>query len=99
MTKPITPAEVSEYREKSIPNYVFEAFNTFIARNPNIVNRDQVISEIIRLSKWNCSREEIFEKHWLDIEDIYERYGWNVQYVKPGYDENFDPYFEFKPKR
>lgn len=98
MTKPITPEEVSKVREQCIPDYVFEAFNTYIAHNPNDVNQDKVISEIVRLSNWNYSREQILENRWLDIEDIYGQYGWNVRYVKPSYDENFDPYFVFTPK-
>lgn len=41
------------------------------------------------------SRQFIFDKHWLDIEDTYRKAGWNVEYDKPGYCENYDAYFVF----
>jgi hypothetical protein len=32
---------------------------------------------------------------WLDIEDIFEKAGWIVQYDSPGYNESYDGFFIF----
>lgn len=98
MTKPFTPEDAAKARRQNIPDYVFEAFNTLITHNPKQVNQSDVIDEIARLSNWSVSRSQIFENKWLDIEDIYEKYGWNVVYNKPAYNETFDAYFIFTPK-
>lgn len=46
------------------------------------------------------TKDEIFDNHWLDIEDIYREQGWKVKYDKPGYnEESFKPYFEFSVKK
>lgn len=43
-------------------------------------------------------KDEIFKKHWLDVEPIYEKAGWKVEYDKPGYNESGDAYFRLKEK-
>ena len=30
---------------------------------------------------------------------LFEEAGWNVQYDKPGYNENYDAYFKFTEKK
>ena len=40
-------------------------------------------------------RKEIYDKNWLDVEDVYESAGWKVEYDKPGYNENYEPTFTF----
>jgi hypothetical protein len=44
------------------------------------------------------SHSEIFDNHWLDVEDIYRRVGWDVKYDKPGYNETYSATFTFKKK-
>lgn len=39
-----------------------------------------------------------FDQGWMDFEPIYEAQGWKVQYDKPGWDETYDAFFEFKEK-
>jgi hypothetical protein len=40
----------------------------------------------------------IFDKHYLDVEDIYRGVGWIVEYDRPGYSEGYEPYFTFRKK-
>lgn len=44
-------------------------------------------------------KKRIFDENWLDIELIYEQFGWKVKYDKPGWDEDYDPFFEFSKKK
>lgn len=41
------------------------------------------------------ARTQIFEEHWLDVEPLYERYGWKVTYDKPAYNETYEANFTF----
>lgn len=98
MTKPITPAEARK-TAPPIPPAVFEVINTFIAQGAGIrpvtVRQKDIVEELV---KRGLSRDEIFEKHWLDVEGLYEAAGWKVEYDKPGYNETYDAYFVFTPK-
>lgn len=36
----------------------------------------------------SVTRRQIFERHWLDVEDAYREAGWGVTYEKPSYNED-----------
>lgn len=97
--KPLKPEEVFDRKLEDIPDAVLEAFNELIARgsgghqNYSVVRQTEVVELIV--SK-GIDRKEIFEKGWLDIEEIYRRYGWSVMYDKPGYNETYEPTFTFR---
>lgn len=90
---PIRPENVVFEKERSTPNEVFEAFNELIVQEwdgicANIL-QDTVVSVIIE--KFNkagflnkdgepINRKEIFERRWLEIEDIYRKAGWRVEH-------------------
>ena len=97
--KALSPGEVLKARKVMIPDIVFEIFNELITEKFNgsyaYVGQDAVIDRIVKAGH---SRDTIFEKHWLDIEDIYREQGWNVSYDKPGYCESYEPTFEFSKK-
>ena len=42
------------------------------------------------------NRNEIFNKGWLNIEEVYRSAGWKVNYDKPAYNESYDAYFTFE---
>jgi len=44
----------------------------------------------------NRLKRNLFDKHYLDIEDIYREEGWIIIYDKPGYNESYDATFTFK---
>lgn len=98
--RPLNPKEILEKRIADIPDAVLEAFNELIAKNFNgayaIVRQNEVVKLLVE--KKGINKNEIFENHWLDVEDLYRKAGWKVEYDKPGYNETYDAYFEFRPR-
>ena len=96
---PISPNEITKIREGLIPNVVFETFNKLIAKNFSgsqaTVYQEAVMTLLV---EHGLSRSDIFDNHWLDVEDSYRKTGWAVEYDKPGYNENYKAYFIFKKK-
>lgn len=105
MTKPIEPSEVADKKAEGIPSFVIEAFNQLIAKNYNSgsakVTQTEAVNKIVELSGTNEKeiRGKIFENHWLDVEDIYRKAGWTVEFDKAGYCENYDSFFIFGKRR
>lgn len=100
--KPITPEEVLKVKSESIPDAVFEAFNELIAENYNgsssTVKQNKVVALILKkLNDTDPGHNfaEVLRRHWLDVEDIYRKAGWSVEYNNPAPDENYEAYFEF----
>ena len=100
MTKPITPAEVGKHQATIIPAVVFEVVNTLIASNfmngSATVKQDSIVDGILIAS--DITRNEIFQKGYLNFEEAYREAGWEVEYDKPGYNESYSAYFEFTKK-
>ena len=100
--KPVSPNEVVQ---GGFPDFVLESFNLLIAQNfcgsSAKVEQEQVIDRILALANWgsgfNVNRKEIFDNGWLNIEEIYRKEGWQVEYFKPCYrgGDNFKAYFKF----
>jgi len=98
--KAISPREVVKYRKESIPNVVLEAFNALIKEKFNVYSAVVFQDDIVEiLEEKGFARNDIYDRHWLDVEDIYREKGWNVKYDKPGYCEDYRAYFEFKAKK
>lgn len=98
--KAITPTEATRIVEwREFPDFVVEAFNSCIKdallRGLHEVNQEEVIMRMMSLNP-ELKRQEIFDKHYLDVENYYQRAGWTVQYHKPAYWEAWEPYWEFK---
>lgn len=94
--KPISPQEVAETKLAVIPNEVIQVVNALIAES--FVNgRATVLQKDIveGLLAAGLKRNEIFKRHWLDFEAIYQDAGWKVEYDKPAYNESYDAYFKF----
>lgn len=100
MARPIKPSEVPDAKASRMPDGVFEAFNELIVENWSDgqarVSQKDAVERIA--DKVRCTREEVYSKNWLDVEDIYRKAGWLVKYDKPGYNETFAAYFVFKKK-
>lgn len=98
MIKPISPKEA--IKKKVFPDEVIAAFNKMILENlkkdRSVVKVDEVVNEIVSTS--NFKRNELFDKGYLDIEALYRKEGWSVEYNSPDRDENFDSYFVFESK-
>ncbi len=106
MVKPIRPSEVVDAKEVSIPDEVIIAFNKLIVENWKtsynyaVVQQDDVVAVITEDMKLNdMNSQMIFSKNWLDVEGIYRKAGWDVEFYKPGYNETGNSYFRFSKKK
>lgn len=100
MIEPIKPEEIAEAKAKYFPDFVIESVNALIAGcytngRANIKQKD-IIAEIIK--RGSITRDEIFDKGYLNFEEIYRSAGWSVNYDKPAYNESYDANFTFKKK-
>lgn len=62
------------------------------------VMQDDVIDRILTKLP-DATREQLFERGWLDVEEAYRRKGWTVEYDKPGFNESYRASFTFSPRR
>lgn len=101
MIKPFTPDEAKGGKVTTLPPEVIEVFNHLLAERYSShieISQPEVVGLI--LSKMpNVKRQEIFDKNWLDVEEVYDQYGWDVDYDKPGYNETYEATWTFTKKR
>jgi len=99
MIEPIKPSEIVKAKRKALPDAVIETFNKMIARSWDgtmaTIRQDDIIAELISKEDFPYTRGDIFDNHFLDIEDVYRKAGWKVEYDKPGYCENYNAIFRF----
>jgi hypothetical protein len=99
--RPIRPEDVDAEKEKYFPDAIIKIFNREIASNwdgsISRVQQDDVIPLI--MVALGVNRDYVFEKGLLNVEPIYRECGWDVEYVKPGYDETYEPFFRFSKKK
>lgn len=100
--RPITPAEVVGLKRSSIPAAVFDGFNAMIASSWD--GREATFSmkdaeeAILALDK-SLKSDQLYDNGWMDVEPIYRREGWSVEFEKPGYCESGEAMFTFKKRR
>jgi hypothetical protein len=97
--KPIRPEEVRGEREIEIPEPVIDTFNALIRQNfrrgrDTIISAEDVVGVLVEKG---FDRGEILDKKWLDVEDIYGDFGWDVAYESP--DHSGLGHFTFTPSR
>jgi len=94
--KPITPADIGE---RVFPDQVILTWNELIKQN--FLNGRAVFSQTLVVHRLACSMcvgsDLVYRKGWLDIEELYKKAGWNVEYSKPGYNETGNATFKFTP--
>lgn len=106
--KPIKPEDIKP-KKPEIPDFVIEAFNELIQEKWNEkkgsakIKQEEAIEKITeKCSKdgeCGIERHEIFDNHYLDVEDLYRENGWDVKYFKqPYYETKEDHFFIFKKK-
>lgn len=107
---PLTPSEVHVQFTRDFDPYIIQAVNNLLVKkfSPGIrsliIKRDEVLTEYFRISPSDgrnqaIRRAELFENHQLDFEELFSKYGWIVKYDKPGWDETYEPFFEFVIKK
>lgn len=97
VTKPVSPDQIEDVKEKNFPDQVIESFNELLIKNFSggsaTIKQEDVVNLMITKG---LNKEEIFENNWLDIERIYRSQGWIVEYDKPGFNESYEAFFKFK---
>jgi len=101
LTSPITLDEAKTAKVNGIPHEVIESFNELITENlrgssAKFTQKD-VVARIKK--KMRVASEKIFDRGWLDVEPMFEREGWRVEYDKPAYNETYEATFEFSKRR
>lgn len=97
--KPFSPDEAKEAHVHSIPDEVIETVNQLLGEKFFSLNQTVIIYQgevIAAVVARGLSEKDLFDKHWLDFESVYEKQGWTVVYDKPGYNESYRPYWEFR---
>lgn len=93
MSEPIRPDQV----KKSLPGIVVDTVNALIQEawtgSAATFTQEAVVS---RLIGHGLSRADIHDKGWLDFESLYRAAGWNVEFDRPAYSENYPATFTFK---
>lgn len=99
--KPIRPSEVVNSKKDYLPDEVFEAFNELISKDfykgAATVKQPEVAALIAK--KLGITDAEVYKKHYLDVESVYEKAGWIVKYDRPGWNESGEAYFRFERKK
>ena len=97
--RPIKPEEVRARRIDFIPSIIFETINAMICEKFDgksaTLKQEDILNRVCNESS-GLTRQEIFDKHYLDIEPCYREQGWKVEYDKPGYNESYPATFTFK---
>lgn len=107
--EPITPEEaLRAHLTFVIPNEIIMAVNSLLTEKCGgsttsiTIKQEELIDRINEQADANRSafgRQELFEKHFLDFEPLFENTGWKVEYCKPSIDEDFEAYWTFESKR
>lgn len=91
------PIKPSDLPISNIPDDVIETFDYFIQENwtgkEALVYQKDILRALV--DKLQIESSEILNRRLLDVESLYKAVGWQVEYHKPMYDENFDAYFLF----
>lgn len=99
--KPFTPTEAQAKQQTSIPDEVIQAVNELLAENYDSVitlKQTTIALRAVRLAKRKFTSNQLFDNGWMNIEPIYRKYGWDVEYDKPGFNEEGEAFFRFTKK-
>ena len=99
--KPLKPLDVLAAKAEAIPDQVIEAFNHLIAENFRNSTSTFKLKEVKQEAAKRMGLEDTsqLKSTWFDVEDIYRKQGWKVEYDRPGYNETYDAYFRFTTPR
>lgn len=100
--KPISPKEIMGDLEEIIPPAIIQAVNNLLKKKYRgstvSIKQEEIVKEAIRIDS-SLTSAKIYDNKWMDFEPIFRKSGWIVSYDKPGWDENYDAFFQFKPKK
>lgn len=95
---PLKKEEVLVLKEETVPNEVIEVVNKLLVQNKNNANYIKITMEEVveELMKIGFKRNEVFDKGFLNFENIYRKQGWTVIFDKPSYNETYKAYYTFE---
>jgi hypothetical protein len=98
--KAITKEDLNKaISHREFPDYIIQAFNECITeskiKHSDRVGQNQVMDRVLKLNP-SITQAEVFKANLLDVEDYYRNAGWTVEYYKPPYYDDSEPYFTFK---
>lgn len=99
MTQPISPRTI----KKALPEEVIVAINKLLSEKITErgsylyakFNQNEAVAAILSAMP-NLSRQDVFDRGYLDFEFVYREAGWVVHFDKPGYNESYEGYWEFE---
>jgi len=98
MSGPMRPKELLAMKRSQIPEAVFDAFNKLIASNWDgckaIILKSEAVDALTKAL--GVENSEIYRLGYLEIDDLYRREGWLVEYDKPAYNENYQASWTFQ---
>jgi hypothetical protein len=100
--KPITPSEARKNGVKAnIPEWVLKGVNNaileaYVPKDWFTMSQDFIMTKVLLEAPEGMTRDKIFKNKWFDFEAVYRSAGWQVKYDKPGYNESYEAFFEFK---
>jgi hypothetical protein len=45
------------------------------------------------------STDLIYANRWMDVEPVYRKAGWKVDYDRPGYNESYEAHYTFTERK
>jgi hypothetical protein len=100
VTAPISPKDVESAKTARIPPEVIEAANELIAEKWNGYSALFTITELCERARPKLKMEpgSQFKTGQLDIEVVFRKAGWLVDYDNPGYNETYTGFWTFKKR-
>lgn len=99
---PISPQEALDQKISVIPGQMIEAVNILLRKHYNgtsaIIKQGELMCLFLKLySNEGLNPATVYANKWMNIENVYAKFGWSVSYDKPGYSEDYEAYFTFRP--
>lgn len=99
--EPIKPKDIMDNLDDIIHPAVIKAVNAILKEQYRGNSVTILQKDIVKKAKELCpglTSDELFEKKHMDFEPLFRKAGWKVTYDKPGYNESYEPSFEFSAK-
>jgi len=98
----IKPSDIMDNLDTIIDPAVIQAVNEILKekfRGDSVtILQKEIVSRAIKINP-KLTSDILYKNHHLDFEPIFRKAGWSVIYDKPGYNETYEPSFEFRTKK
>lgn len=103
--KPLSPKEIIDGLDKIIPEFIIQAVNNLLKKEYRgghvTIKAKDIIKESLSLYSGDdkMTADKIYKEKWMDFETLFEKHGWDVTYDGPAYNETYDAFYKFAPKK